>query len=573
MNRKERRKQKKNSSQNQVSNNLLEAIQLHTNKDFKNAENLYLKIIKNDKTNYQALRHLGILYNDTKKYDKAIQYLTNAIEIAPSIPDAHNNLGLVYFISDNLASAKKSFEKSFLLNNNYLPALNNLTRVYFSLNESERCLQSAMTAIELGPNEYICKLNHALALSINGKIEEGIKILEKLKNENKTDDLFNQLALMYEVSGNIEKSNQYLLESFKLNQNNYAMLVKLMDNDVLTENELDYDLEEKFNDNQFDTLVEKSNLARCLYISFNKKKNYELAGKYLVESNKLRDNVLNYQITKDEYFVNKIIENFDANEINIKAHELDNEITPIFIVGMPRSGTTLTEQILASHSQVHGGGELDYVRNSLEIDGVYDLSKQQADQIIKKLLSLDDEKLRKIGNKYLDNIKKINPENKNYVTDKMPHNFMMCGVIHKMLPHAKIIYCYRDPMDNCFSLYRNTFAKSGHGYSYDQDKLVCHYNLHIKLMKHWRNVLGNKILLLKNETLIEDQKGITSKLLDHCNLEWEDACLEFYKTERDVRTISLRQVRNPINKNSLGVWKKYTGSFDKMSRSLKEFSL
>ncbi len=572
MNRKERRRQKKNLSQNQVSNNLLEAIQLHTNKDFKNAENLYLKIIKSDKTNYQALRHLGILYNDTKKYDKAIQYLSDAIEIAPSIPDAHNNLGLVYFVSDNLASAKKSFEKSFLLNNNYLPALNNLTRVYFSLNESERCLQSAMAAIELGSNEYICRLNHALALSINGKIEEGIIILEKLKNENKTDDLFNQLALMYEVSGNIKKSNQYLLESFKLNQNNYAMLVKLMDNDVLTENELNYSLEKKFNDNKFDSLVEKSNLARCLYISFNKKKNYELAGKYLVESNKLRDAVLKYEIKKDEYFVNKIIKNFDTNKIDNKTQETDNEITPIFIVGMPRSGTTLTEQILASHSKVHGGGELDYVRNSLEIDGVYDLSKQQADQIIKKLLNLDDEKWRAIGSKYLDNLKRINPNNKKYITDKMPHNFMMCGFINKMLPHAKIIYCYRDPMDNCFSLYRNTFAKSGHGYSYDQDKLVFHYNLHIKLMKHWKNILGNKILLLKNETLIDDQKGVTSKLLDHCNLEWEDTCLEFYKTERDVRTISLRQVRNPINKNSLGVWKKYTGSFNKMSESLEEFA-
>ena len=289
MNRKERRRQKKNTSQNQVNNSLLEAIQLHFKKDFENAENLYLTIIKNDQTNYQALRHLGILYNDTKRYEKAIKYLTNAINIAPSIPDAHNNLGLVYFISDNLALAKKSFEKSFLLNNKYLPALNNLTRVYFSLNESELCLQSALAAIELNPNEYICKLNHALALSINGKIEEGIKILEKLKEENKTDDLFNQLALMYEVSGNIEKSNQYLLESYKLNQNNYAMLVKLMDNDVLTEKELNYSLEEKFNDNRFDSLVEKSNLARCLYISFNKKKDYELAGKYLVESNKLRD--------------------------------------------------------------------------------------------------------------------------------------------------------------------------------------------------------------------------------------------------------------------------------------------
>ena len=149
MNRKERRRQKKNTSQNQVNNSLLEAIKLHVKKDFENAENLYLTIIKNDQTNYQALRHLGILYNDTKKYDKAIKYLTDAIKIAPSIPDAHNNLGLVYFVSDNLALAKKSFEKSFLLNNKYLPALNNLTRVYFSLNESELCLQSALAAIEL----------------------------------------------------------------------------------------------------------------------------------------------------------------------------------------------------------------------------------------------------------------------------------------------------------------------------------------------------------------------------------------------------------------------------------------
>ena len=179
MNRKERRRQKKNTSQSQVNNSLLEAIKLHVKKDFENAENLYLTIIKNDQTNYQALRHLGILYNDTKKYEKAIKYLTDAINIAPSIPDAHNNLGLVYFVSDNLALAKKSFEKSFLLNNKYLPALNNLTRVYFSLNESELCLQSALAAIELNPNEYICKLNHALALSINGKIEEGIKILDK----------------------------------------------------------------------------------------------------------------------------------------------------------------------------------------------------------------------------------------------------------------------------------------------------------------------------------------------------------------------------------------------------------
>ena len=154
----------------------------------------------------------------------------------------------------------------------------------------------------------------------------------------------------------------------------------------------------------------------------------------------------------------------------------------------------------------------------------------------------------------------------------MPHNFMMCGIIHMMLPKAKIVYCYRDPMNNCFSLYKNTFGTSGHGYSYDQTKLSKHYNLHVKLMKHWKDILGDKIFLLKNESLIDDQKGLTAKLLDHCELEWEDQCLEFYKTQRDVRTISIRQVRNPINKKSLGLWKNYADSLSEMQKSLEEFS-
>jgi hypothetical protein len=127
-------------------------------------------------------------------------------------------------------------------------------------------------------------------------------------------------------------------------------------------------------------------------------------------------------------------------------------------------------------------------------------------------------------------------------------------------------------MNNCFSLYKNTFGTSGHGYTYNQSKLSKHYNLHVKLMKHWKKVMGNKIFLLKNETLIDDQKGVTEKLLNHCELEWEDECLEFYKTKRDVRTISIRQVRNPINKNSLGLWKNYSESLSYLHKSLIEFS-
>ena len=575
MNRKERRKQKKFAPQSSSSNNeLLEAIQHHNQKAYENAEKIYLRVISKDRTNYQGLRHLGILYHDTRQHDKAIKYLENAINLQPSIPDAYNNLGLVYFINDEIDVARSLFEKSFNLNNSYIPAVNNLTRVYFKMSDREKCMKAALHALKLAPNGYICKLNHALALSINGKIDEGIQLLENLKHENKTDDLYNQLALMYEVSGKIEKSNQYLLESFKLNQNNYAMLAKLLENDVLDEKKLNYKIEDVYNKNDFMNLKEKHHLARCLYISYNKKKDFSLAGKYLVESNKSRDEILKYNIDNDEYFIEKLISSFDKKTLNSpdKKNRKNTSPTPIFILGMPRSGTTLTEQILASHSKVHGGGELDYVRSSLEIERIYDLDNKEADNTISKLLDYDTDKWSEIGDQYIEKIKMLNNNNEDYVTDKMPHNFMMCGIINKMLPEAKIVFCYRDPMNNCFSLYKNTFGTSGHGYSYDQTKLSKHYNLHVKLMKHWKNVLGDKIFLLKNESLIDDQKGVTAKLLKHCGLEWEDQCLEFYKTQRDVRTISIRQVRNPINKKSLGLWKNYADSLSEMQKSLKEFS-
>jgi len=575
MNRKERRKQKKFAPQLSSSNNeLLEAIQHHNQKAYERAEKIYLQVISKDKNNYQGLRHLGILYHDTRQQQKAIQYLESAINLQPSIADAYNNLGLVYFINDEIETARSLFEKSFNLNNSYIPAVNNLTRVYFKMSDREKCMKAALHALKLAPNGYICKLNYALALSINGKIDEGIQLLENLKDENKTDDLFNQLALMYEVSGKIDESNQYLLESFKLNQNNYAMLAKLLENNVLDEKELNYKIEDIYNEDNFVNLKEKHHLARCLYINYNKKQNFFLAGKYLVESNKSRDEILKYNINNDEYFIDKLISSFNKKILkNEDCTTLKSTgPTPIFILGMPRSGTTLTEQILASHSKVHGGGELDYVRSSLEIDRIYDLENEDADSTVSKLLSFDNDKWNDIGERYIKKIKLINNQNKDYVTDKMPHNFMMCGIIHKMLPEAKIVYCYRDPMNNCFSLYKNTFGTSGHGYSYDQTKLSKHYNLHVKLMKHWRDVLGDKIFLLKNETLIDDQKGVTAKLLEHCGLEWEDKCLEFYKTERDVRTISIRQVRNPINKKSLGLWKNYSDSLLEMQKSLKEFS-
>ena len=178
------------------------------------------------------------------------------------------------------------------------------------MNEREKCMESALHALKLQPNGFICLLNKALALSINGEIKEGIAILENLKELNQTDDLLNQLALMYEVSGNIKQSNKYLIESFKLNNNNYAMLAKLIENNLIKENELKYNIEDRYHEDTLANLKEKHHLARCLYISYNRKKNYNLAGKYLVQSNQHRDDWLRCcsQSTEESSFSQSVAE-------------------------------------------------------------------------------------------------------------------------------------------------------------------------------------------------------------------------------------------------------------------------
>jgi hypothetical protein len=139
----------------------------------------------------------------------------------------------------------------------------------------------------------------------------------------------------------------------------------------------------------------------------------------------------------------------------------------------------------------------------------------------------------------------------------MPHHFVLLGYIKIIFPNAKIIYCKRNPIDNCFSMYAHKFVDMAHGYSYNQEVLCRYYKLHCDLMSHWFSIFGDEIFTLDHEELIENQKLVSKNLIDYCGLKWEDSCLEFYKTKRQVQTASNEQVREPINKKSIAAWEKY----------------
>ena len=231
-----------------------------------------------------------------------------------------------------------------------------------------------------------------------------------------------------------------------------------------------------------------------------------------------------------------------------------NTKDPIFILGLPRAGSTLIEQIIASHSMVDGTLELPNIltlAQDLRGEDIYGtLGKYPGS--MKNLTFTDRENM---GKKFIKDTD-MHRENAPMFTDKMPNNFRHIALIHLIMPNAKIIDARRYPLDCCFSMFKQLFAQ-GQEFTYGLEEAGSYYNSYVKLMNHWDNVLPNKILRVNNEDVIDDLEGQVRRILSFLELPFEDACVSFHKTERSVRTASSEQVRQPINKKGMGRWKPY----------------
>ena len=238
---------------------------------------------------------------------------------------------------------------------------------------------------------------------------------------------------------------------------------------------------------------------------------------------------------------------------------------PIFIVGMPRSGTTLVEQIIASHPYAYGAGEL----NTLS-EVVKNLCRQKNMGHYPQCISgLDHDDFKRLGSAYLKNLAVYRSKNERCITNKMPHNFLYIGLIKKILPWAKVIHCKRDPMDTCFSIFKKFFTeKNSHPYAYEMNELGRYYNLYSDLMKHWHNLLPDFVHDIEYEKLVMDQEEQTRKLLAYCGLPWDDACLAFHKTKRRVATASSVQVRQPMYTDSVELWKQHAKQLEPLRRAI-----
>jgi hypothetical protein len=225
---------------------------------------------------------------------------------------------------------------------------------------------------------------------------------------------------------------------------------------------------------------------------------------------------------------------------------------PVFIVGMPRSGTSLIEQMLASHPKVFGAGELTTFHNA-----VCELAEPGGASLPfpELLLSLPKHRLRALGDRYLGAVKVLAPAAAR-ITDKMPGNFRYAGLIHLVLPNARIIHSRRDPIDTCPSCFSIQFTAGGSEYSYDLGELGRCYRAYEELMAHWRKVLPSGVMIdVQYEDLVQNPEREARRMVAHCGLDWDKRCLDVQSTERPVRTASAAQVRQPLYRSSIGRWR------------------
>jgi tetratricopeptide (TPR) repeat protein len=311
---------------------------------------------------------------------------------------------------------------------------------------------------------------------------------------------------------------------------------------------------------------ERSNEAQ---LHFSLGKAYEQRGHYArafahyAQGNALRHSEAPFDIEGFERRSARIRAVFDREFFAARAAAGERDRAPIFIVGLPRSGSTLVEQILASHPRVEGTMELP---NILRVVHEFDDLSETRDGYPETVRGATSEQLTALGTRYLAQVAPLR-QGRERLTDKLPNNFSHIGLIHVMLPHATIIDARRHPMDSCFSTFKQHFAE-GQTFSYDLGVLGRYYRSYLSLMDHWDTVLPSKVLHVQYESLVRDPQTGIRRLLEHCGLEFDAACLEFHKTARPVRTASAEQVRQPLYTSGIGYWRHFEKELEPLRAAL-----
>jgi len=479
----------------------------------------------------EARANLGLVLHQLGRQEEALAECEKAIGLRPDFAEAYNTLGLIYRKLERLEEARVAFEKALQLAPAYAEAYNNLGGILMLLRRLEESQLMIEKALELNPDfaEALCCLGNLHVLY--GDFEKAGAAYER--------------ALALDPGLAVVRQNIAGLRKSSVGDRGEIAVIQ----ETLRDPKLSDD--------------KRANLHFALGKIYDDCGQYEQAFRHYREGNELVGRAMDYNPEEHERFIGRLIDVYGAGFFRDCRLDGDPSQRPVFIVGMPRSGTTLVEQIIASHPLAHGADELEYFNRIaaslpalLETDSEYPACAARLNQDAVNVLVRE----------YLDLLSGCAPEAVR-VTDKMPGNFLHLGLIAILFPNAGIVHCRRNALDTCLSVYFQKFT-ARHPYAYDLTAIGHYYHQYERLMAHWRNVLPVRLYELDYEKLIADKEQEIRRLIDYLGLPWDRRCLAFHETRRPVMTASSWQVRQPIYTSSIHRWKNYESHLGPLKQAL-----
>ena len=510
----------------------------------------------------EAHNNLGIVHRNLGDLDAARECCRRALACQPHFAEAHNTLGNVQRDLGDLDAALESYGRALALRPRFAEAHYNLGIVRRDLGDLDAAIESHRRAVDLKPNYAEAYNNLGNALNDIGRLDEAERNFRRAV-ELKPDyaEAYNNLGNVLASVGRLDEVEGYYRRAVELKPNYAEAYRNLISIRKIEERDSVIRSVEKLHSDACASPEDRMHFAFALGKAHDDLGHYAEAFAHLTEANGLKRQSFAYDVARDACFFRRIREVFQESLFDRHAKAGRRDDTPIFIIGMIRSGTTLVEQILASHPAVFGAGELHDL-STVADSTVRDRGLRFPDGIE----DLDDAAFNRLAEDYLRRLR-VRGGRARHITDKMPSNFCHVGLIRLIVPSARIIHVRRNPLDTCFSIFANYFVHD-HPYAYDLTELGAYYRLYGALMEHWRRVVPGGMLELSYEALIERPEAEIRRLLDFCDLSFDPACLNFHKTKRPVQTASVSQVRQPLYRKSLERWRNYEAQLEPLRSAL-----
>jgi tetratricopeptide (TPR) repeat protein len=502
------------------------------------AEAVYRKALQLSPNNPDTLDNLALALKDLDRLDEAAELARRALTIEPRSDKFHVHYATILLDQKKIAEAASAAERALALNPNSHDAVNLMGRIAFERGELEQALTHYRRALALKPDLADAHNNMGNVLKELGRLAEAL------------DAYLEALRLDPSISGvyvNLADSKKFAAGDPHL----AAMEALAAKTDGLSK-------------------TDRMQLDFALGKAFADIKDHARSFKHLQAGNAAKRATIAYDEQASFALFDRIAAAFSRDLIAAKSGGGDPAATPVFIIGMPRSGTTLVEQIIASHPLAYGAGELQALN-----DVVLTVRSPNGNTLPypEFVASLDGNALHQIGGRYVALLRELAAKHgwteAARITDKMPSNYYFAGLIHLALPNATIIHTMRDPVDTCLSCFSKLFAAE-QNHTYDLGELGRYYKRYERLMAHWRAVLPEgRMLEVRYEDVVADLEGQARRIIAHCGLPWDDCCLSFHETDRPVRTASATQVRQPIYTSAVGRWRVYEAQLGPLLEALE----